>query len=31
MHTALYAGLPAANSALSIARDTFAAIDAEPA
>jgi 3-oxoadipate enol-lactonase/4-carboxymuconolactone decarboxylase len=28
LHTALYAGLPAANSALSIARDVFAGADA---
>jgi 3-oxoadipate enol-lactonase/4-carboxymuconolactone decarboxylase len=28
MHTALYAGLPAANSAFAIARDVFASIDA---
>jgi 3-oxoadipate enol-lactonase/4-carboxymuconolactone decarboxylase len=28
MHTAIYAGLPAANSALGIARDTFAKLDA---
>ena len=30
MHTALYAGLPAANSAFAIARDVFARLDAEP-
>jgi 3-oxoadipate enol-lactonase/4-carboxymuconolactone decarboxylase len=29
MHTALYAGLPAANSAFAIARDVFAELDAE--
>ena len=29
LHTAIYAGVPAANSALSIARTTFAALDAE--
>ena len=28
LHTAIYAGVPAANSALSVARDTFAVIDA---
>jgi 3-oxoadipate enol-lactonase/4-carboxymuconolactone decarboxylase len=28
MHTAIYAGLPAANSALGVARDTFARLDA---
>ncbi|MET0933400.1 MAG: 4-carboxymuconolactone decarboxylase [Mycetocola sp.] len=28
MHTAIYAGVPAANSALGIARDTFAKLDA---
>ncbi|WP_022884485.1 4-carboxymuconolactone decarboxylase [Glaciibacter superstes] len=28
MHTAIYAGLPAANAALAVARDTFALIDA---
>jgi len=27
LHTALYAGLPAANSGLTVARDTFAALD----
>ncbi|MDY7543492.1 MULTISPECIES: 4-carboxymuconolactone decarboxylase [unclassified Cryobacterium] len=31
LHTAIYAGVPAANSALSIARSTFAALDAEQA
>ncbi|WP_323505257.1 4-carboxymuconolactone decarboxylase [Cryobacterium sp. RTC2.1] len=31
LHTAIYAGVPAANSALSIARTTFAALDAEAA
>ena len=30
LHTAIYAGVPAANSAMAVARDTFAAIDAEP-
>jgi 3-oxoadipate enol-lactonase/4-carboxymuconolactone decarboxylase len=30
MHTALYAGLPAANSAFAIAREIFASIDAAP-
>lgn len=30
LHTALYAGLPASNSALSIARDVFAEADAAP-
>ncbi|HEY5230734.1 MAG TPA: alpha/beta fold hydrolase [Galbitalea sp.] len=30
MHVALYAGLPAANSAFSIAREVFAQLDAEP-
>jgi 3-oxoadipate enol-lactonase/4-carboxymuconolactone decarboxylase len=30
MHTALYAGLPSANSAFAIARDVFAKLDAEP-
>lgn len=29
LHTAIYAGVPAANSAMGVARDTFAAIDAE--
>jgi 3-oxoadipate enol-lactonase/4-carboxymuconolactone decarboxylase len=29
MHTALYAGLPAANSAFAIARDVFAQLDAD--
>ncbi len=29
LHTAIYAGVPAANSAMAVARDTFAAIDAE--
>jgi 3-oxoadipate enol-lactonase / 4-carboxymuconolactone decarboxylase len=29
MHTALYAGLPAANSAFAIARDVFAELDTE--
>jgi 3-oxoadipate enol-lactonase/4-carboxymuconolactone decarboxylase len=29
LHTAIYAGVPAANAALSIARTTFAALDAE--
>ena len=29
LHTALYAGLPAANSALGIAREVFAGLDAE--
>lgn len=28
MHTAIYAGVPAANSALGVARDTFARLDA---
>lgn len=28
LHTAIYAGVPAANSAMAVARDTFAAIDA---
>lgn len=28
LHTAIYAGLPAANSALGVARDTFAKLDA---
>jgi 3-oxoadipate enol-lactonase/4-carboxymuconolactone decarboxylase len=28
MHTAIYAGVPAANSALAVARETFAALDA---
>ncbi|WBM80044.1 4-carboxymuconolactone decarboxylase [Cryobacterium breve] len=31
LHTAIYAGVPAANSALSIARSTFATLDAEQA
>ncbi|WP_308196457.1 bifunctional 3-oxoadipate enol-lactonase/4-carboxymuconolactone decarboxylase PcaDC [Cryobacterium zhongshanensis] len=31
LHTAIYAGVPAANSALSIARTTFAALDEEAA
>jgi 3-oxoadipate enol-lactonase/4-carboxymuconolactone decarboxylase len=30
LHTALYAGLPAANSAFAIARDVFAEADAAP-
>ncbi|MCU1479699.1 MAG: hypothetical protein JWQ19_485 [Subtercola sp.] len=29
LHTAIYAGVPAANSALAAARETFAALDAE--
>jgi 3-oxoadipate enol-lactonase/4-carboxymuconolactone decarboxylase len=28
LHTAIYAGVPAANSALAVARDTFARLDA---
>ncbi len=31
LHTAIYAGLPAANSAFAIAREVFAALDAESA
>lgn len=31
LHTGVYAGLPAANAALALARDTFAALDAAPA
>jgi 3-oxoadipate enol-lactonase/4-carboxymuconolactone decarboxylase len=30
LHTAIYAGLPAANGALAIAREVFAELDAEP-
>nr|WP_255455693.1 4-carboxymuconolactone decarboxylase [Cryobacterium lactosi] len=30
LHTAIYAGVPAANAAFTIARDTFAGLDAEP-
>ncbi|MCU1639581.1 MAG: hypothetical protein JWL94_2228 [Microbacteriaceae bacterium] len=31
LHTAIYAGVPAANSAMGVARDTFASIDAAAA
>ncbi|TFC01729.1 alpha/beta fold hydrolase [Cryobacterium mannosilyticum] len=31
LHTAIYAGVPAANSALAVARDVFELLDAEPA
>ena len=31
LHTAIYAGVPAANAAFAVARETFAALDAEDA
>ena len=31
LHTAIYAGVPAANTAFAVARTTFAALDADSA